>query len=423
MTRENTRIKTYILVLLSLFCLGARSIKDKIVFSEVRVSDNGSQRKLKVYTVTRGFDTYYHLKGLCSAYDISFSYVPAKKRILLSRGVNSFRLTIGAEPKLKNYFIFSDTKYFLSAEGLNYVFAGLMKGSVKADKKNKMLVVTYETLKKPAVTVKPVKPASIIPGMRTIPVLKGEKFEVERIVLDAGHGGKDPGAVGKKGLQEKQVTLDVALLTAKLIKAELKKEVILTRTKDEYVSLQERVGIANKNKGDIFVSIHINANTDRDAMGTEVYIYSAEATDKKSSSLAYRENLEYKKVGGITSILAELGSKSNDYLSILLAGNVLDNIMNYVDVASRNKSMILRAPFYVIAHSDMPSVLVEVAFITNTDEERKLRESEFRNNVARAITYGIKDFINATGSPDQEIEPAALMVTPENEKKGGYTDQ
>ncbi|GEM_PF-1158364 len=422
------RIKTYLLILLSFFCIGAQGLKDKITFSEVKVVDNGTPRKLKIYSISRGFDTYYHLKGFCSAYDIIFSYVPVKKRILLNRGTSSLRLTVGAEPKLKDYYIFSDKKYFLSAEGLNYILAGLMKGSVKADKKNKTLVISYETAKKPVETVKnkangtgqAAGPSRIF---RAIPVFKGEKFKVERIVIDAGHGGKDPGAVSKDGLQEKQLTLEIALETARMIKENLKKEVILTRSKDEYISLQERTAIANKNKGDIFVAIHINATTDREARGTEVYIYNTEPTDRKSGGIALRENMEYIKAGGIRSILGELGSKSNDYLSILLAGNILDNMAGYANVEIRNKNSILRAPFYVIANANMPAVLLEVAFITNPEEERKLRNSEFKSNVARAITHGIEDFINSTSAPEQEVAPVAAAKAPEEEKKQDNKDQ
>jgi len=428
MTPENMRIKIFFLLVLALFCLGAQSLRERIVFSEVKISENGQARKIKIFTAARGFDTYYHLKGICAAYDISFSYVPAKKRVLLSRGVNSLRLTVGAESKLKDFYIFSENKYFLSPEGLNYIFASLLKGSVKADKKNKLLIVSYETPNKPAETAKKTRPKTEKPeppglNIRSVPVLKGEKFKVDRIVIDAGHGGKDPGAVSKSGLQEKQITLELALLTAKMIKESLKKEVVLTRTKDEYISLQERSAIANSGKGDIFVSIHINASTDREATGTEVYIYNTEPTDKKSGGLALRENMEYAKTGGVSSILSELSSKSNDYLSILLAGNILDNVTGYADVESRNKNMILRAPFYVIAHANMPAVLLEVAFITNPAEEKKLRESEFKNSIAKAVTFGLADFISATSAPETEIAPTVSVKLPAEETKEGSKEQ
>jgi len=403
--------------------MGAQTLKDKVVLSEIKVTDNGVPRKIKVYTITRGFDTYYHIKGICQAYNFSFSYVPAKKRILMSKGVNSLRLTVGKEPKLKDQSLFSENKYFLSAEGLNYVFAALVKGSVKLDKKNKVLQVKYEGDLK---IKKEVKGKTVVKGsmgnIKTIPLLQGDKFKVQRIILDAGHGGKDPGAVGKDGLQEKAVTLDIALKTAALIREKLKKEVFLTRDKDVYISLQERTAIANKNKGDIFVAIHINANVDREALGTEIYIYDAEPTDKKASKLAIRENLEYLKAGGIRTILSELGSKSNDSLSILLAGNILDNIVNGVDVESRNKNMILRAPFYVIAHANMPAVLVEVAFITNKNEEKKLREDEFRNKVAKAICQGVEDFINATNEDAKEEKLVMREPVTEEYRKEGYVE-
>ena len=405
---------------MSLLCVGARNIKENVTFSEVKILDNGQPRKINVSTLTRGFDTYYHLKGICTAFDISFAYVPAKKRVLMNKGVNSMRLTVGGEPKLKEFFVYYDKKYYLSAGGLNHVFAGLMKGTVATDKKSKMLMINYTAALKPKKAIK-IKPGFEIKNnnIRTIALLKGEKFKVERIILDPGHGGKDPGAVGKNRLQEKEVTLDIALKTAELIRTKLRKEVILTRTTDEYVSLQERTAIADKHNGDLFVSIHINANIDREAEGTEVYIYDVAASDKKSGRIALRENFEFPGTGGIKSILGELGSTSNDNLSIMLAGNILDNIVNYVDVESRNKNMILRAPFYVLAHSAMPAVLLEIAFITNKDEEKKLREGDFRNSVAKAICFGLEDFIGATENPEkEELAPAADVQTKEHKKEG-----
>ncbi|MEI6845704.1 MAG: N-acetylmuramoyl-L-alanine amidase [Candidatus Firestonebacteria bacterium] len=415
------RIKITILIILAFFCLGAQSLKDRIIYSEVQVTNNGQPGKVKVFTLTRGFDTYYHLKGICQAYNISFSYVPSKNRVLMNKGINSMRLTIGAEPALKEYALYSSKKYFLSAEGLNYVFSGLIKGSVKLDKKSKILEIQYEAPKKPAKIKNLPQVTAVPPGnVRIIPLLQGEKFQVQRIIIDAGHGGKDPGAVGKDGLQEKTVTLDLAVRTAALIKEKLKKEVFLTRDRDVYISLQERSALANKNKGDIFVAIHANANTDRRAEGTDIYIYDAEPSDKRSGNLAIRENMEYLKSGGIKSVLSELSFKSNDNLSVLLAGNILDNIVNNVDVQSRNKNMILRAPFYVIAHANMPAVLVEVAFITNREEERKLRENEFRDSVAKAICQGVEDFISATMEMEKEDSTAVLRepVTGEYSEAG-----
>jgi N-acetylmuramoyl-L-alanine amidase len=405
---------------MSLLCVGARNIKENVTFSEVKILDNGQPRKINVSTLTRGFDTYYHLKGICTAFDISFAYVPAKKRVLMNKGVNSMRLTVGGEPKLKEFSVYYDKKYYLSAGGLNHVFAGLMKGTVATDKKSKMLMINYTAALKPKKAIK-IKPGFEIKNnnIRTIALLKGEKFKVKRIILDPGHGGKDPGAVGKNRLQEKEVTLDIALKTAELIRTKLRKEVILTRTTDEYVSLQERTAIADKHNGDLFVSIHINANIDREAEGTEVYIYDVAASDKKSGLIALRENFEFPGTGGIKSILGELGSTSNDNLSIMLAGNILDNIVNYVDVESRNKNMILRAPFYVLAHSSVPAVLLEIAFITNKDEEKKLREGDFRNSVAKAICFGLEDFIGATENPEkEELAPAADIQTKEHKKEG-----
>ena len=228
------------------------------------------------------------------------------------------------------------------------------------------------------------------------PVLQSAKYKVDRIIIDPGHGGKDPGSMAKDGLQEKSVTLDIALKAAEVIRKRLKKEVILTRDKDVYVGLHERIGIANRNGGDLFLSIHVNANTDNNIHGPKIYTYSSINTDRISRMLAIRENIEYIKPASMKRILSEPRSKLLDHLSLFLAGNILGNILSNVDSEAGNKYIISRAPFYVIEHVNMPAALLEVGFITNTEEERKLRVNDFRYKLAAAICKGVEDYIRAT---------------------------
>ena len=228
------------------------------------------------------------------------------------------------------------------------------------------------------------------------PVLQSAKYKVDRIIIDPGHGGKDPGSMAKDGLQEKSITLDIALKAAEVIRSRLKKEVILTRDKDVYVGLHERIGIANRNNGDLFLSIHVNANTDNNIHGPKIYTYSSINTDRISRMLAIRENIEYIKPASMKRILSEPRSKLIDHLSLFLAGNILGNILSNVDSEAGNKYIISRAPFYVIEHVNMPAALLEVGFITNTEEERKLRVNDFRYKLAAAICKGVEDYIRAT---------------------------
>jgi len=228
------------------------------------------------------------------------------------------------------------------------------------------------------------------------PVLQSAKYKVDRIIIDPGHGGKDPGTMAKDGLQEKSVTLDLALKTAELIRARLKKEVVLTRDKDAYVGLHERIAIANRNSGDLFLSIHINANTDENIRGPKIYTYSSTTADRISRMLAIRENIEYIKPASIKRILSEPRSRSNNHLSIFLAGNILGSILRDVDVEAGNRYIISSAPFYVIEHVNMPAVLLEAGFITNREEEKKLRINDFRYKLASAICKGVEAYIGAT---------------------------
>ncbi len=228
------------------------------------------------------------------------------------------------------------------------------------------------------------------------PILQNAKYRVERIIIDPGHGGKDPGTVTKDGLQEKAVTLDVALKTAEFIRNRLKKEVILTRDKDVYVGLHQRVRIANKNGGDLFLSIHVNANASDYVHGPKVYTRSSMNADRTSRMLALRENLGCIKPESMRRILSEPRSKMIDHLSVFLAGNILGNILNDVDAETRNKYIISQAPFYVVEHANMPAVLLEVGFITNSEEKRKIGIDDFRSKMAAAICKGIEEYIRAT---------------------------
>jgi len=208
-------------------------------------------------------------------------------------------------------------------------------------------------------------------------------YRIKRIVIDPGHGGRDGGAVGYSGrFYEKTATLDIAKRVAEILRREQDLEVLLTRDKDKYITLQYRTEFANRHQADLFVSVHCNANPRRNARGTEVYIYSSRATGNAMEAAA-REN-----AGGdfLPMIEADLWSGTYRTRSKLLAENVDQRIHD------RLGQHILRteqAPFYVLARVKMPSILVETAFITHREEERKLKDPEWRALVAQAIADGV----------------------------------
>lgn len=208
-------------------------------------------------------------------------------------------------------------------------------------------------------------------------------YKVRRVVIDPGHGGKDGGAKGYDGkFVEKQATLDIALRVVKLLKQQPDLEVLMTRDRDKYITLKYRTEFANRHKADLFVSIHCNANRKSSAKGTETYVYSSRATGSAADAAA-RENS-----GGdfMDFVFDDLNHWSYNKRSHFLAEKIDRRIQ---DRLGQKILRIEQAPFYVLARVNMPSVLVETAFITHKEEERKLKDPEWRQKIAQAIADGI----------------------------------
>jgi N-acetylmuramoyl-L-alanine amidase len=217
------------------------------------------------------------------------------------------------------------------------------------------------------------------------------------IVLDPGHGGHDPGAIGASGLQEKELTLDVARRVAALVQEEAGVRVLLTRTGDRFVALRERTAFANRERADLFVSIHVNSAPAVGATGTETYFLSSEATDNAARQAAAAENrvvaLEGSAKGAprdmLRSILWDLAQ--SDFLQ--QSSRLAEVVQNTLDRALRLPSRgVKQAPFYVLGGAAMPAVLVEIGFLTNPTEEQRLRDDGYRDRIARAIAAGLGDY-------------------------------
>ncbi|MCE5301366.1 MAG: N-acetylmuramoyl-L-alanine amidase [Spirochaetia bacterium] len=215
-----------------------------------------------------------------------------------------------------------------------------------------------------------------------------KKFSSRKlIVIDPGHGGRDPGAIGATGLQEK----DVVLTVAQRVKAYLEGQpvdVVLTRDTDNFVTLKNRAVLANSRKADLFVSIHCNSSRNTRASGTRTYIYSRVASSKEAAAAAKYEN---KEVGAFEFLLNDLRKSAYEYLSIEAAGNIQHNVTKELKLKWEPTE---RAPFYVLANTNMPSVLVEIAFISNGKEEARMKEYTFKDKVAAGIAAGIKQYLD-----------------------------
>ncbi len=219
---------------------------------------------------------------------------------------------------------------------------------------------------------------------------------VDLIVLDAGHGGIDPGAVGKKGLYEKDCNLAITLRLKDLIEDSLGIKVVMTRDDDKYLSLGKRTKFANRNRADLFVSIHCNASKKRKQPdGMETYFLSEAKTDEarataalENASLQFDEPEEYS--SELARILSDMAQAEFLQESSDLAENIQEEATKRLPVANRGLN---QANFYVLKGAFMAAALVECAFISNPAEEKLLRDKKFRNSVAHGIFCGIKKFV------------------------------
>ena len=215
------------------------------------------------------------------------------------------------------------------------------------------------------------------------------------IVIDAGHGGHDPGSIGPGGLQEKDLVLDVALRLEKLIRTRLGAEVILTRGTDVFVPLEERTAIANSKGADLFLSIHANSSRSPRPRGVETYFLSF-ANDPHAEAVAARENAisaaTMKDLQNLVKAIA-LNSKldeSRDFASSVQEAMVSNIKPHYPSLQDRG---VRTAPFYVLIGANMPSILAEIAFVSHPEEERMLRRNEHRDRVAWSLCEGVRAYL------------------------------
>jgi N-acetylmuramoyl-L-alanine amidase len=217
---------------------------------------------------------------------------------------------------------------------------------------------------------------------------------LRRIVVDAGHGGKDPGAVGPSGVLEKDVTLKLAKALAAELTRQIGCEVILTRSRDIYLPLEERTAIANKVGADLFVSLHANANKSRKAFGIETYYLNFSKNDKAAAVAARENGTTLKQVSDLELILFDLMANAKINESSRLATEIQDSLVQHISKKySHIRDLGVRqGPFYVLLGATMPSVLVETAFLSHPREEKRLTSSAFQKSAAQAIAKAIKSY-------------------------------
>ncbi len=255
------------------------------------------------------------------------------------------------------------------------------------------------------------EPAATSPAMTTAsapqvvqdappPARPPERLRDTVVVVDAGHGGRDPGAHGPSGLREKDVTLAISRSLVEQLNAEPGMRGVLTRSDDRFLGLRERMEKARSASADLFISIHADAAYNRSAQGSTVYVLSEKAaTDEASRRLAARENAAL--IGGV-----ELGDKVPVLASVLMDLSQNASISSSIEVGDAilrpmarlgrlHRPSVQQAPFMVLKSPDVPSVLVETAYISNPTDERNLRSSAHQQKLAAAILDGIRSYFAA----------------------------
>jgi N-acetylmuramoyl-L-alanine amidase len=232
---------------------------------------------------------------------------------------------------------------------------------------------------------------------KTASLAKQLGLNVRRIVIDPGHGGKDPGCNTGGNVKEKNIVLSIARLLAKKIKEKIGCEVVLTRNKDTFISLEQRTAIANMKKADLFVSLHINAHKNGNIWGLETYFLNM-ATDERAVMVAARENATSEKnISDLQTILNDLMLNTKIHESSRLAHEVQKGMFSHIQKSyKRAKSLgVKQAPFYVLIGAQMPAILVETGFLTNPTEKKRLMSKKYQENVAEGICEGIDAYIKS----------------------------
>lgn len=247
----------------------------------------------------------------------------------------------------------------------------------------------------PAVEPKREAPALVEKKSRTIK--RSAISKIRRIVIDPGHGGHDPGAVGPSGLQEKEVVLAVGLRLRDRLKEELGLDVVMTRSTDVFIPLEERTAIANKVNADLFLSVHANAAPNRSAAGIETYYLNLAKTEKAAQLAAKENGTSLEKVSVLQAILFDLMAnyKLND--SAHLAEEVQKALHKKIrgQHADVRNLGVKQGPFYVLVGATMPSILVETAFLSNPQEEARLKDPAYLDMTAEGILDGVRGYISS----------------------------
>lgn len=244
-------------------------------------------------------------------------------------------------------------------------------------------------------------PSLLLPLTSAIPAPTTASSVVKKplIVLDPGHGGKDPGAISQSGRYEKNLTLTMAKETKKILESSGKYRVLLTRDKDVALALRERIAFAHKNKADLFISIHADSAKNKNAKGLSVYTISERASDKEAMALAERENKADIILGidlsgetqEVSNILIDLAKRDTMEKSSHYANLLVSKMASQVTLV---KDAHRYAGFVVLKSPNIPSVLIELGYLSNKQEEKLLAQSAYRNRLSKSILQAVDAYFS-----------------------------
>jgi len=268
------------------------------------------------------------------------------------------------------------------------------------------------------------KPELVQPVASPLPTRDGQStltrtlgLKINRIVIDAGHGGHDTGTIGATGLMEKDLCLDVALRLGKLIEQKLPgADVVYTRSDDTFIPLEDRTRIANDAKADLFISIHANSSPDRDARGVETYYLNLKGS-AEAMEVAARENaVSQEGVHDLEDLVKKIARTEKIDESKELAGDVQDSLSKRIQRTAKpvKNRGVRKAPFVVLIGADMPSILTEISFLSNPSDEQLLKKPEHRQRIAEGVYQGVSAYLQSMNSvaTNSTARPSRAPVVP-----------
>jgi len=398
--------RLFLSVLILIFYFSSASGQDRLIKIQV-VTAEKTYSDIDLFLIA-GMG-YLKIDDVAEIFDGKVDFDPAKEKasIELNKGkaeffVNSPEVIIdNIRRKMRKETKIIEGEVWIPLEAvITKAFGQVLGTQLFWDYPNKTISTSEEVIAPPVkeereeeiTTLEPVK-AKVI---ATTPETKKPRARIRTVVIDPGHGGKDPGAIGSRGSKEKDIVLKIAHKLAKELHRNLKTRVILTRYHDVFLPLAERTAIANRENADLFISIHANSALKSRTKGFEVYFLSDEASDEEAEAVANMENsviaLEEKKEKGneLSSILWSLAMNEFMNESCELCSLVASEVdKNLGAVENRG---VKQAGFRVLRGAKMPAILLEAAFISNRSEEKKLKSSKFHNELVQAVSTGVERY-------------------------------